>query len=521
LGNRSLHKRIVVVVVLVVVLEFPGVEDEDDAEDEDDPLSIGTEFAMNERPNIVLIMTDQQRGDCLSAEGHPVLLTPNMDNIGFQGARFRRAYSTCPVCIPARRSLLSGQFPHTHGMVGYRDRVEWDATVTLPGALAAAGYQTALIGRSMHQWPPRKRYGYEQMVVYDHLCPEDYDEFLRRHAPVGNAGWLSGGVFHNDWTARPWHLAEPLHMTNWIVDEALKFLARRDPSCPFFLTVSFLAPHPPLQPPAFYLERYLRTGVPEPVVGDWAEKPETPGEFAVPDAASSRRVQLEGEALRSCRAAYYGLINHVDDQMRRLLEPLAGLPQVTGGNLVLVFTSDHGEMLGDHYLWRKQQPYESSARVPLLIRVPHRLGWPRGVVLDPPVCLEDIMPTLLELADVEIPSTVEGRSLVPLLRGEKPAWRDCLHLECAPHFHALTDGHEKYVWLPASGAEQFFDLRKDPNELRNLAGKPSHRARIARWRRRLIAELEDRPEGFTDGRTLTAGRPYPAVMPHGAKRDRP
>ena len=152
---------------------------------------------MNNRPNIVLIMTDQQRGDCLSAEGHPVLLTPSMDSIGYQGTRFRRAYSTCPVCIPARRSLLSGQFPRTHGMVGYADGVAWNAPVTLPGALAAAGYETALVGRSMHQWPPRKRYGYQTMVIHG----EDYEEFLRRNSPLDNPQWFGGGVMHNDWTA--------------------------------------------------------------------------------------------------------------------------------------------------------------------------------------------------------------------------------------------------------------------------------------------------------------------------------
>lgn len=463
------------------------------------------EPTMSDRPNILLIMTDQQRGDCLSAEGHPVLLTPNMDNIAYQGARFRYAYSTCPVCIPARRSFLSGQFPHTHGMVGYQDGVEWDAPVTLPSALAAVGYETALVGRSMHQWPVQKRFGFQTMITHS----ADYRQFLLRHGPAETTDWFGGGVMHNDWTARPWHLPEPLHMTNWVVTETLRFLRRRDPSAPFFLIVSFLAPHPPLQPPAFYFDRYLRTGVPEAVVGDWADDPPLPADYADMDYVAPTRLHLQGEALRSCRAAYYGLINHVDDQIRRLLNPADG--PLVGDNTVVVFTSDHGEMLGDHYLWRKRQPYEPSARVPLLISAPRSFGWPRGTVLDQPVCLEDIMPTLLELAGAPIPSSVEGRSLVPLLRGEKPAWRDCLHLECAPQFHALTDGREKYVWLPASGQEQFFDLQQDPHELRNLA---AHTERVAPWRARLIAALKDRPEGFSDGRQLIAGRPYPALLPH-------
>jgi choline-sulfatase len=470
---------------------------------------------MNQRPNILLIMTDQQRGDCLSAEGHDVLLTPNMDNIGYQGARFRRAYSTCPVCIPARRSLLSGQFPATHGMVGYCDGVEWDAPPTLPGVLRDAGYQTALVGRSMHQFPTRKRYGYEEMVTIDYKDPlNPYAEFLRLNAPVGNASWMGGGVTSNDWTARPWHLDESLHFTNWVVDESLAFLQRRDPSCPFFLTVSFIAPHPPLQPPAFYMERYLRTGVPQPIIGDWAEPPH---DLRRGDRVAPNRVRLEGEALLSTRAAYYGSINHVDDQMRRLLNPVSGMPSMVGDNTIILFTSDHGEMLGDHYFWRKSQPYEPAARIPLLLQAPARYGFAPETVLDEAVCLEDVMPTLLDLAEVEIPPSVEGRSLVPLLRGESSLGREYLHLECAPNFHALTDGREKYIWLPATGREQFFDLEADPQELHNLAGDASQQSTLARWRGRLIKELQDRPEGFTDGERLIAGRAYAAALPHAGK----
>jgi len=469
---------------------------------------------MSDRPNILLIMTDQQRGDCLSAAGHPVLMTPNMDSIGYQGARFSRAYSTCPVCIPARRSLLSGQFPATHGLVSYRDYVEWDAPPTLPGVLADAGYQSVLVGRSMHQAPARRRYGYDEMIIYDHTDPrDDYHEFLRRNSTSGNPKWFGGGVMHNDWTAKPWHLDESLHFSNWVVDEAQEFLRRRDPACPFFLTVSFIAPHPPLQPPAFYLERYLRTGVPEPYAGDWAGEPPLAGQLRGHDSVAPQRIDLQGEALLSTRAAYYGLINHVDDQMRRLLNPVDGVPP----NTIVVFTSDHGEMLGDHYRWRKSLPYEPSANVPFLIKTPRSYGFDEHQVLDEAVCLEDIMPTLLDLAGLDIPETVDGRSLVPLLRGEGSLGRDYLHLECGPTFHALTDGRAKYIWLAQTGEEQFFDLVNDPQELRDLASLPEHAATVERWRARLIGELGERPEEFVQGGKLVAGRPYPAMLPHAGR----
>ena len=316
---------------------------------------------------------------------------------------------------------------------------------------------------------------------------------------------------HNDWTARPWHLDEALHMTNWTVNEALRFLRIRDPSCPFFLAVSFLAPHPPLVPPAFYMERYLRMDLPEPVIGDWAEPPANEGKGY---DVSAQRVKLTGEALRSCLAGYYGLINHIDDQIRRLLNPVNGIDRATGNRTVVIFTSDHGEMLGDHYLWRKSLPYEGSARIPLLVRAPERFGLQRGLVPDRPVCLEDIMPTVLEMAGVEIPQTVEGRSLLPLMRGEDAPWRRYVHMEHAPSFHSLTDGREKYVWFAQDGREQFFDLSKDPQERYDLAADPAASERILQWRRLLIEELQNRPEGFSDGSRLMAGRPYPPAMPN-------
>lgn len=467
----------------------------------------------DKRPNILLIMTDQQRGDCLSIEGHPALLTPNMDQIAFEGTRFSRAYASCPVCIPARRSLMSGQFPATHGLVGYQDYVEWNPPATLPDELRKAGYQTGIVGRSMHLHPRRKRYGFETMsIIGGHVGPGDYERFLAAHAPVGGGGVYGTGVMHNDWTARSWHMPEHLHPTHWTVNEALRFLEDRDDSCPYFLIVSFIAPHPPLIPPAFYMDRYLRMDLPAPHIGDWASPPSNDGLGVRVDGPN---VHLRGEALRSCRAGYYGLINHVDDQIRRLLNPV---DSPIGSNTVVLFTSDHGEMLGDHYRTRKQCAFEGSARVPLLVRGP---GLKSRQVCDAPVCLEDIMPTLLDMAGVPIPPSVEGRSLAPFLRGEKPSWRDYVHGEHAHQQHYLTDGKVKYVWWPANGREQLFDLVSDPNELHDLALRNGHADVIATWRQRLIERLRGRPEGFTDGQHLIPGRPTPALLPHGGTPSSP
>lgn len=464
---------------------------------------------MAERPNFLVIMTEQHRGECLGIEDHPVLLTPNMDSIAGSGVRFRRAYSTCPTCIATRRSFLSGQHPDTHGMVGYRSGVEWDAPPTMPGVLRDAGYHTYWAGRSIHQYPHRKRYGFDHMVF---LGGEngDYREWLKSQTGETAGGHFGAGPMHNDWTARPWHLDEQLHHTNWTIAQAEEFLQKRDPSCPFFLCVSFLAAHPPLTPPEFYMDRYLRQEPVKPHIGDWAEPPPNRG---LGLDIGGTRVQLEGEALHSARAGYYGLINHVDDQLRRLLSPVTGVRRQTDDNTIVIFTADHGEMLGDHYRWHKRVPYEGSARVPLMISAPQRFGLNTGSVSDAPVCHEDIMPTVLEMAGVSVPDTVEGGSLMPLMRGESPEWRDQLHIQHAPDSQALTDGKEKYLWWTDEGTEQLFDLRNDPHELHDLSEDPDSQDRLKVWRSRLIEKLKDRPDGLTDGERLIPDRRFSAVLP--------
>lgn len=463
------------------------------------------------RPNIIFINTDQQRGDCLSVEGHPALMTPNMDGIAAEGVRFTHFYSGCPSCIATRRSMLSGQTAQRHGMVGYAGGIEWDAPPTLPGVLGDNGYQTRLIGRSMHQYPPRKRYGYDEMETECHMGASDYSEWLRDVGPLDGGGKFTGGVMHNDWTARPWPFDDHLHFTNWVITRSLRFLERRDPSGPYFLTIGFIAPHPPLQPPAFYFDRYLRTGVPDPVIGDWATPPEF-GEHRGDHVAPSE-INLTGEALLSARAGYYGLINHVDDQLRRLLNPVEGIGRDLHRDTIVVFTSDHGEMLGDHHMWRKSRAYEPSARVPFLVRAPEHYGLAQASVVDEPCTHADIMPTLLEMAGVPVPETCNGRSMLPLMRGESVPWRDFVHIEHVPMHHGLTDGREKFIWDPKDGSEQFFDLTDDPTECRNRIADAAFAERVDLWRGRLVEELRDRPEGFVDGDRLVPGRPWSSMIP--------
>lgn len=466
-------------------------------------------------PNILLIMPDQMRGDCLSLEAHPVLSTPNIDALGSGGTHFTAAYTTCASCIPARRALLTGCFPATNGMVGFRDGVPLRHP-SFVQRLQEGGYATALAGRHMHQWPYYEPYGFErQMLGSTYVLDDDYAQFLRREAPaVGDIHNI--GLSTNGWHARPWPLPEALHPNNWIVARARDMLHQHEAheARPLFLTTSFFAPHSPLFPPNFYFQRYLDLPLPEPAVGSWAT---TPPERA--PTVDAYRAALPPEAQRRAQAGYFGLVNHIDDQLYWLITEFKDYSRRIGRPWLIIFTTDHGDMLGDHHLWRKCQPYEGSSRIPLLIHGDPALGLASGQQCAQPVCLEDLAPTLLELAGLPLPDHFDGQSLVPLLRGEDIPWRPYLHGEHAPTYgldqayHFLSDGHWKYVWRPTDGSEQLFNLQEDPHELHNLAADPTHSTPLHTWRERLVQQLQGRPEGFSDGSQLHPGRPYQAVLP--------
>ncbi|MFW6598728.1 arylsulfatase [Propionibacteriaceae bacterium Y2011] len=475
-----------------------------------------------ERPNIVLITTDQQRGDCLGVDGHPVVQTPNLDHLARSGALFRRGYSECPSCVPARRTLLSGQSPVAHGMVGMTS-APWDPAHTLPGELARAGYQTQLVGK-LHMTPARKRFGFENMELADSthsggggLTDNDFVEWLTRNGPVeGVEPGVAHGVSANGWVGRPNHLPEHLTHTFWSTSRAMDFVRRRDPEAPFFLHLSYIDPHPPMTPPEFYYDRFDAMDLGRPKVGDWAPRFDEPVRGL---DINAWEIRLEDQLLHQARAGYYGMINHVDDQVGRFVDLLRRSKLLD--DTVILFTSDHGEMLGDHNMWRKTFPYEASARVPFFLKPARSMGLPADVVRSEPVGLQDVMPTLLEAAGVPIPDSCTGRSVLPLATaGDDGAtgWREYLHGEHAGQYdydagmHYLTDGHHKYVWYTQTGREHLFDLDADPDELHDLSAAPGG-GDLAGWRARLVETLADRPEGFVRSGELVVGRPHHHLVP--------
>lgn len=476
---------------------------------------------MADKPNILFVMTDQHRGDALGADPHcptdsdgrSLVHTPNIDNFVEDGALFSSAYSPAPTCVPARRCLWTGQTPASCDGTYYHGR-EWDFENSLPHMLRDAGYQTLLSGKT-HSSPYRNHFGFEDMEIHAALDSprprgpgfyDDYMEWLDRRSN-GEYDENSHGLNRNSWDPRPWNRPEHEHPTNWTTNRALEHLEKRDPTRPFFLTVSYVRPHQPFDPPQRYWDMYADQELPKPVIGDWAEErfrdlvPEHPN----PDAWLA---DLPPTIVHRARAAYYGLITHIDHQLSRILTQLSHMNELE--NTLIIFTSDHGDMLGDHLHWRKTYPYEGSARIPMLIQYPSSMAdeYETGQFIDRPVGIEDIMPTVLDAAHISCPDTVEGRNLFDLIGSpDREDWRRWYHGEHGPTFHESTAcqyivGEFKYMWNPITGDELLFDLEHDPNELTNLSDDPDYEAELSRLRNVLGTRLAGRPEGFSNGEEL-------------------
>lgn len=464
--------------------------------------------------NVILICVDQWRGDALGCEGHPVAMTPHLDQLAAEGTRFARAYAATPSCIPARATLYTGLSQTSTGKVGYKDGVPFDYPVTIASEFTRHGYQTQAIGK-LHVFPERSQIGFQNVLLHDgylHFARkkprdiglvDDYLPWLREKTGDPKADYFDNGLNCNSQVARPWDKDEALHPSTWIVSEAQEFLRRRDTRKPFFLYLGFHRPHPPYDPPQWAFDQYVHDPMPAPPVGDWAE--EVLGPLDDSWRADPSVAQLLPRALQRARAGYFGHISHIDLLLNRLIETLAeyGLRQDT----VLCFVSDHGELLGDHNAFRKVLPYEGSVRVPLLLQGP---GIPRQTVVDSAVAeLRDVMPTLLEAAGLPVPAGLDGKSLLPVARGDQPCVREFLHGEhtgFGQSVHYLTDGKEKYIWWSGTGREQHFDLTQDPHECHDLGPNPL-------WRERLIATLTGRPEGFVQEGKLVAGCSITPLLP--------
>jgi len=472
---------------------------------------------MPDQPNILFIFCDQMRADCMSCVDHAVVETPNIDEIGRRGVVFTGAYASVPSCIAARASIFSGLAPTNHHRLGYRDQVPWHYPHMLAEVLRGAGYQTMAVGKT-HFYPQRKHCGFEALESYEGLqnfdgrYVNDYHEWLREKTN-GRLMEIDHGLSSNSWAARPSPLPEELHNNTWVATRAIDLLRRRDRTRPFFLFMSFHRPHPPIDPPQAFYDMYKDRDIPETPVGDWAARHDVPVNHL--DCWQGR---LPEKTLAHTRRAYFAQVAHIDSQVGRVLTAFRPLGL---RNTAILFSADHGEMLGDHHLWRKTYAYEGSAGIPLLMSLPDTRPKNGLTFCDAPVISQDLYATILDAAGAEVPDEADGRSFLHLVSDPDSAdRREYVHGEHSACYHKstgmqyLTDANEKYIWYTQSGEEQLFDLVTDPQELHDLAGDPKHNARLALWRSRMIAELAGRTEdGLSDGRQLIPGKRLPAVRP--------
>lgn len=385
---------------------------------------------------------------------------------------------------------------------------------TKPQALRDAGYYTMGIGK-MHYHPQRSLHGFHRILLDESgrsESPEfrsDYRAWFWSQAPHLDPD--ATGIGWNDYPARPYVLPERLHPTAWTGQSAVNFLEGYQGPDPFFLKVSFARPHSPYDPPQRWMDRYADADIPGASVGKWAAR------FAERSGPKDDiwHGDLGAEQVRRSRQGYYGSVSFVDEQIGRILEALEkkGWLEET----LIVFTSDHGDMTGDHHLWRKSYAYEASARIPMFLRWPQgMLSAKRGQVLYQPVELRDILPTFLDAAGAPPKVRLDGASMLSLLRGGNPEWRPYIDLEhgvCYSrenNWNGFTDGRTKYIYHAYDGREQLFDLTKDPGEVRDLSGDVAAEPVLRQWRQRLVEHLALRGEQWVkNGRLQTRKEPIP------------
>ena len=445
-----------------------------------------------ERPNILLITSDQQRGDTLGCAGHPCVRTPHLDMLAKAGILFTNAHVDCPICIPARTTLMTGIQSHRYGKPEYAQeyRIERDRSQFLGSLMTAAGYQTCLVGKTHWHTDPSFRGGFETWI--------SWKELERERARRGVASGTHG-IGANELSPTHSFLPPELHSTNWAVSRSIDFLEDREKEQPFFLWTSVIDPHPATVIHEPYYSMYDDEDIPEPCFGDWADEDSCP-RYIRGIRSGNAHAHLTPKAARKVRGVYYGQVTNIDHQLGRLLGALIRLG--LWENTVVIYSSDHGEHLGDHGTYFKNTFLEGAAHVPLVTRFPKSFGAQQGRSCEAVVEWADLLPTFCDIGGAACPDDVDGINLAPLVRGETTQARDFMHGQSGKQ-HMIHDSRCKYLYFVDDGQELLFDKQNDSLDLRNLAGDE---ALVAPYRRQLIDHLADEQnEHLVNGVLLNLG----------------
>ncbi len=445
---------------------------------------------MAKQPNIVFILTDQQRLDTIAANGFEHMDTPNLDLLVQRGAVFENMYVPAPSCSPSRAALFSGTYPHTNGV--FRNEEPW--SYCWVEELAKVGYRCVNVGK-MHTNPVEGAFGFHERHVVenkdrDHpnlpFYLDNWDKALkaRKAQKPSRVSYRKRPDYNESLGAFVWELDEDLHSDVFVGETACWWLDRYSGQEPFFLQIGFPGPHPPYDPTQDYLDTYLGRDLPEAILDyDLASQPAPLRAIRQNQLDNDRDaiVHLEApsqEQLHRQRACYYANVSMIDAQIGAIVDALdrRGVLDDT----VIIFTSDHGDCLNDHGHSQKWTMYEQSVHVPAI------LCWPGKVEKASRhadlVSLMDFGPTILEVAGTGIPPWMEAQSLGDLLFGNSKADRDCVFSEHAndrvvmeTNFMTMVrSGPWKLVHFVDSEEGQLFNLESDPGERVNLWDSAAH-----------------------------------------------
>ena len=439
----------------------------------------------NRPPNILLIMSDEHAPMYSGTYGHPLVQTPNMDRLADMGVTFQNAYCNSPLCGPSRMSFMTGRYIHHINCWDNASALATDA-VTWAHRLRAVGYDVVLSGKQ-HFCGPDQLHGFRAQLARD-LHAEIW---TRNGVPRGAPNWSQGIIP----ATRPWGALEKagpgvtpeIEADDRVEATTLTYL--RDPARkerPWCINAGFIAPHFPLVVPERFWNLYPPDQVDLPVL------PEGHLEAQHPVYKRMRRMfglaNFSEDLVRRGRAAYYGLVTYLDGKIGRFINALEETGQLE--NTVIVHTSDHGEMNGEHGMWRKSNFYEASARIPLQIAWPG--GLPAGKRIHSVVSLVDLVATLVDLAGA--PSDIaplDGDNLMPLARADADTWKDEAFSEYLAHGVArpmamLRRGNFKLNYS-LGDAPELYNISEDPGEFTNLVSDPGHRSLVEDMQEKLLS----------------------------------
>lgn len=451
-----------------------------------------------QRPNILLIFTDQQRADTIHAAGNPVIKTPNLDRLVNEGTTFTSAYTPSPVCVPARCSLIYGQYPHNTGCADNGNPMPSDRP-SMMDSLSTAGYRTHGIGK-MHFTPDSNALrGFQSRERQEELIrtitDDDYLQFLQAEGfghvydPMGCRGEMY-------YVPQPAQIPARVHATQWVGDRTVEFL-RESGDDPFFLFTSFIHPHPPFSPPTPWNKLYRGPLMPLPKVPAQCEALYTYHNYRQ-NRYKYRDNGIDLNLVRMMKSYYYACISFIDFQVGRILDQLERTGKLD--DTLILFASDHGEMLGDYNCFGKRSMLDSAARVPLLARMPKRFA--TGDRCDAPVSLVDVMPTVLGAADVSCAEKkLDGVDLADAARGDHDERMIFSQYQQRGQAVAMALNRRwKYFHSAPDGKDYLIDRRLDPDETRNRSGVTFCRNDRDEMRGALIERLRaDGDESLIEG----------------------